>query len=192
LVEGASGIGKTITCLQYVSANALKGEKALYISLEEPIGQIERTMKGIGLNPQKLRDNLMIDSYVPEALSSLHYYMLLKNLLDLHQPTVIALDTITAMEHLLSRKDFIAFNRYLQLLSKQKELTVFLTSTCGSIEALRSSEISTMADNIVILRYFEIKDRMGREMLVLKTRGSAHEKKAVPFEITGSGINVQA
>jgi hypothetical protein len=32
---------------------------------------------------------------------------------------------------------------------------------------------------------------MGREILILKTRGSEHEKKAVPFEITGSGINVQ-
>jgi len=191
LVEGASGIGKTITCLQYASANAMEGKKALYISFEEPIGQIERTMTGIGLNPQKLRDNLVIDSYVPEALSPLHYYKILKNLLDLHHPTIIALDTITAMEHLLTRKDFITFGRYLQLLSKQKELTVFVTSTYGTIEAARSSEFSTMADNIIVLRYSEIKDRMGREMLVLKTRGSAHDKKAVPFEITESGINVQ-
>jgi circadian clock protein KaiC len=191
LVEGASGIGKTITCLHYVSANALKGEKAVYISFEEPTGQVERTMTGIGLNLQKLRDNLIIDSYVPEVLTPLHYYMLLKDMLDLHQPTVIALDTITAVEHLLSRKDFITFGRYLQLLSKQKGLTVFLTSTYGTIEATRSSEISTMADNIVILRYSEIIDKTGREMIVLKTRGSAHENKVVPFEITGSGINVQ-
>ena len=192
LIEGASGIGKTLTCLQFLGANALKGEKTLYISLEEPIGQIERTMRGIGLDPQKLRDNLFIDSYVPEALSPLHYYMLLKDLLDLHHPTIIAFDTVTAMEHLLSKKDFINFSRYLQLLSKQKGITVLLTSTYGTIEAVRSSEISTMADNIVILRYFEIKDRMGREMLVLKTRGSEHEKKTVLFEITGSGINVQS
>jgi KaiC/GvpD/RAD55 family RecA-like ATPase len=41
------------------------------------------------------------------------------------------------------------------------------------------------------MRYFEIKDKMGREVVVLKSRGSMHEKKVVPFEITGSGINVQ-
>jgi circadian clock protein KaiC len=191
LVEGASGIGKTVTCLQFVAANALKGRKALYISFEEPIGQIERTMTGIGLNPQKLRDNLVIDSYVPEALSPLHYYKILKDLLDLHHPTIIALDTITAMEHLLTKKDFITFGRYLQLLSKEECLTVVITSTSRTVEEARISGISTMADNIVILRYFEIKDRMGREMSVLKTRGSSHDKKAVPFEITGSGIVVQ-
>ena len=191
LVEGASGIGKTITCLHFLAANALKGEKALYISLEEPIGQIIRTMTGIGLNPQKLGDHFALDSYVPEALTPLHYYKILKDMLDRHAPTVLAFDPITAMRHLVSMEDFVIFARYLQLLSKQKGMTVFLTSTHGTIEAARSSEISTLADNIVLLRYFEIKDRMGREMLVLKTRGSEHEKKTVPFEITGSGINVQ-
>jgi len=68
---------------------------------------------------------------------------------------------------------------------------VLLTSTHGTIEAARSSEISTLADNIILMRYLEIKDRMEREMLVLKTRGSEHEKKTVPFEITGNGINVK-
>ena len=191
LVEGASGIGKTITCLHFLAANALKGEKALYISLEEPIGQIIRTMTGVGLNPQKLGDHFVLDSYVPEALTPLHYYKILKDMLDRHVPTVLAFDPVTAMRHLVSMEDFVIFARYLQLLSKQKGMTVFLTSTHGTIEAARSSEISTLADNIVLLRYFEIKDRMGREMLVLKTRGSEHEKKVVPFEITGSGMNVQ-
>jgi circadian clock protein KaiC len=191
LIEGASGIGKTITCLQFMSANALKGEKVLYISLEEPIGQIIRTMTGVGLNPQKLGDHFVIDSYVPEALTPLHYYKILRDMMDRHAPTVLAFDPVTAMRHLMSREDYITFARYVQLLSKQKGVTVLLTSTHGTIEATKASEISTLADNLIILRYFEIKDRMGREMLVLKTRGSEHEKKAMLFEITGSGINVQ-
>jgi len=32
LIEGATGIGKTTLCLQFLAANALKGEKSLYIS----------------------------------------------------------------------------------------------------------------------------------------------------------------
>jgi circadian clock protein KaiC len=128
---------------------------------------------------------------VPEALTPLHYYKILKDMLDRHAPTILAFDPVTAMRHRLSTEDFVTFARYLQLVSKQKEITVLLTSTHGTIEAARSSEISTLADNIILMRYLEIKDRMEREMLVLKTRGSEHEKKTVPFEITGSGINVQ-
>jgi circadian clock protein KaiC len=190
LIEGATGIGKTTLCLQFLAANALKGEESLYISYEEPVGQIKRAMRSIGLDAQKLGDKFVIDYYVPEALTPLHYHMLLREMLDLHVPTVIALDSITAMQRLLSKQDFNFFLRYLQLICKQRGLTVFLTSTYGTVEANKATEVSTLADNIVILRYFEIKDTMGREMLVLKTRGSAHDKKAVPFEITGSGINV--
>jgi len=191
LIEGATGIGKTTLCLHFLAANALKGEKSLYISYEEPVGQIKRTMKSVGLDPEKLSDKVIVDYYVPEALTPLHYHTLLREMLDLHEPTVIALDSITAMQRLLSKQDFIFFLRYLQLICKQRGLTVFLTSTYGGIEANKATEISTLADNIIILRYFEVKDTMGREIVILKTRGSAHDKKAVPFEITGSGINVQ-
>jgi circadian clock protein KaiC len=191
LIEGATGIGKTTLSLHFLAANALKGEKALYISYEEPVGQIKRTMASIGLDPQKLGDKFVIDYYVPETLTPLHYYTLLREMLDLHTPAVIALDSITAMQRLLSRQDFIFFLRYLQLICKQRGLTVFLTSTYGTIEANKATEISTLADNIIIMRYFEVKDTMGREIVILKTRGSAHDKKAVSFEITGSGMNVQ-
>jgi hypothetical protein len=74
-------------------------------------------------------------------------------MLDRYTPTIIAFDVITAMRHLMSRKDFITFARYLQLLAKQKEITVLLSSTHGAIEAVRSSDISTLADNIIVLRY---------------------------------------
>jgi circadian clock protein KaiC len=191
MLEGASGIGKTITCLQFLAASVLKGERALFISLEEPIGQIIRTMKGVGLDPKKLGDHFVIDSYVPEALTPLQYYKILKDMVDRYTPTVLAFDPMTAMRHLMTKKDFINFGRYLQLLAKQKGITVVLTSTYGAIEAVKSSEISTLTDNIIIMRYFEIKDRMGREMLVLKTRGSDHEKKTIPYEITDSGTKVQ-
>ncbi len=191
LIEGATGIGKTTLCLQFLAANALKGTKALYISYEEPVGQIKRSMASIGLDPQKLGDKFVIDYYVPETLTPLHYYALLREMLDLHSPSVIVLDSITAMQRLLSRQDFIFFLRYLQLICKQRGLTVLLTSTYGTIEANKATEISTLADNIIIMRYFEIKDTMEREIVILKTRGSAHEKKAVSFEITGSGMNVQ-
>jgi circadian clock protein KaiC len=191
ILEGASGIGKTIMCLQFLAASVLKGERALFISLEEPIGQIIRTMKGVGLDPQMLSDDFVIDSYVPEALTPLQYYKILKDMVDRYTPTVLAFDPITAMRHLMTKKDFINFGRYLQLLAKQKGITVVLTSTYGAIEAVRSSELSTLTDNIIIMRYFEIKDRMGREMLVLKTRGSDHEKKTAPYEITDSGIRIQ-
>jgi circadian clock protein KaiC len=190
LIEGATGIGKTTFCLHFLAANAQKGMKALYISYEEPVGQIKRAMKNLGLEQLELGDNFIIDAYVPESLTPLHYYTLLSDMLDLHKPTVIALDSITAMQQLLSTQDFILFVRYLQLICKQRGLTVFLTSAYGNNDLTKTSDISVLADNIIILRYFEVKDTMGREISILKTRGSQHTKKTASFEITGKGVIV--
>jgi PAS domain S-box-containing protein len=50
--------------------------------------------------------------------------------------------------------------------------------------------VSILCDNILVMRYYESKERMARELAVIKTRGSDHEKRVIPFEITGKGMVV--
>ncbi len=192
LVEGMAGIGKTTLCLQFLVSAAEKGDRSLFISFEEPIGQIRRMLEHYSIDYKRLGDKFRIEAYVPEALTPLHYYKLLRNLFEEYKPNVLAMDTITAMRHTLSKEDFISFVRYLQLLCKEKQLTVFLTSTMGTIVTTRMSDISTLADNIILMRFRELENKITREILVVKTRSSPHEKQVMPFEITGKGIVVQA
>jgi len=192
LVEGAAGIGKTTLCLQFLASTAEKGHRSLFISFEEPIGQIRWMLEGFGIDYERLGDKFRIETYVPEALTPLQYYKLLRNLLEEYKPSILAMDTITAMRHTLTQSDFVSFMRYLQLLCKEKQLTVFLTSTMGTLVITRTSEISTLADNILIMRYRELENKISREILVMKTRRSRHEKQVMPFEITDKGMVVQA
>ncbi len=192
LVEGMAGIGKTTLCLHFLVAAAEKGETSLFISFEEPIGQIRRMLKGFGIDYERPGDRFIIQSYVPEALTPLHYYGLLRDVLEEFRPSVLAIDTITAMNSTLSGEDFASFMRYLQLLCKEKHLTVFLTSTMGTLVMSRESGISTLADNIFVMRYRELENMMTREVFIMKTRGSPHEKRVASFEITGKGIVIQA
>ena len=190
LVEGMAGIGKTTLCLHFLVAAAEKGERSLFISFEESIGQIRRLLEGFGIDYKRLGDKFRIEAYVPEAFTPLHYYNLLRNLFEEYKPNVLAIDTITAMQHTLAEEAFVALMRYVQLLCKEKQLTVFVTSVLGTLAATKESAASTLADNILIMRYHELENRMTREILVMKTRGSDHEKLAMSFEITDKGIVV--
>jgi circadian clock protein KaiC len=192
LVEGMAGIGKTTLCLHFMVAAAKKGERSLFISFEEPIGQIRRMLEGFGIDYKRLGDKFRIEAYVPEALTPLHYYKLLRDLFEEYKPNVLAMDTVTAMRHTLPEEDFISFMRYLQLLCKEKQLTVFLTSSMGTLVMTRTSEISTLADNIFLIRYRELENKTAREILVMKMRGSPHETQVMPFKITDKGIVLQA
>jgi circadian clock protein KaiC len=190
LVEGASGIGKTTLCLHFLVTSAQKGEKVMLISFEEPLGQMENMFEDYGIDRKRLGDRFKIESYVPEALTALHYYQLLKDILEREKPAVVALDSLTAIQNTFTPEGFVQFMRYVQLLCKEKALTVFLTSSTGTIEATQESGISTLSDNILLMRYYELKDRMAREIMIIKIRGSVHEKRVVPFEITGKGMVV--
>jgi circadian clock protein KaiC len=192
LIEGASGIGKTTLCLHFLVTNAQKGEKAMFISFEEPTGQTKRMLEDYGMDYKRLGEGFKTVSYVPEALTAVHYYKLLRDILEIEKPTLLALDSISAIQRTFAQQDFAEFMRYLQLLCKEKALTVFLTSATGTIAATQESGISTLCDNILLMRYYELKDRMAREIIVVKTRGSVHEKRVMSFEITGKGMVVHA
>ena len=192
LIEGASGIGKTTLCIHFLITNAQKGEKAMLISFEEPASQTLRMLEDYGMDYKRLGEGLKIQSYVPEAMTPLQYYMLLRDVFETEKPTLLALDSISAIQHTFAREDFLEFMRYLQLLGKEKTMTVFLTSSTGTLQATQESGVSTLCDNILLMRYYELKDRMAREIMVVKTRGSQHEKRVMSFEITGKGIVVQS
>jgi len=187
LVEGASGIGKTTICLHFLITAAQKGDRALFMSFEEPTGQVTRMLEDYGVDQKRLGDRLRIESYVPEALSALHYYKLLRDVLEVEKPTVLAIDSLTAIEKTFTLETFSEFGRYVQLLCKEQGLTVFLTSSTGITAAGELPRVSILCDNILSMRYHELKDKMERELLVIKTRGSPHETRVTSFEITGKG-----
>jgi circadian clock protein KaiC len=125
-------------------------------------------------------------------LTALHYYKLLRDILELQKPTILALDSLTAIQNTFTQEGFVQFMRYVQLLCKEKALTVFLTSSTGRAEAAELPGVSILCDNILMMRYYELKERMAREIMVIKTRGSVHEKRVIPFEITEKGMVVHA
>ena len=192
LIAGASGTGKTTACLQLLMANAKNGERTLYLSFEEPVGQVMRTLKNYSLDYEKLSDRFAIESYVPEALTPLHYYTLIRSHVEAFKPTILALDTLTAVQRTLSEEDFITFVRYLQLICKERGLTAIVTSASRTMAEATGSGISTLADNIILMRYKEVEKTMTREIVILKTRGTTHERKVKAFEITDRGIVLSA
>lgn len=66
-----------------------------------------------------------------------------------------------------------------------------LTSTTGTLEFAGESGISTLTDNIIVMRYLEAKGRINREIATIKTRMSPHDNRIIPFEITSKGMTIR-
>jgi circadian clock protein KaiC len=60
----------------------------------------------------------------------------------------------------------------------------------GTNLELPASGTSTTADNIILLRYVELRARMRRVISVIKSRGDAHDNALREFEIGDDGVNI--
>jgi circadian clock protein KaiC len=62
----------------------------------------------------------------------------------------------------------------------------------GTTTTLTKVGVSFLADCVISLRFVEIESSMRKAMVVLKVRGSDHDKQLREFEITSKGIKIGA
>jgi circadian clock protein KaiC len=73
----------------------------------------------------------------------------------------------------------------------QQGVSVLMTSEIPRLfgsERISDSEVSTLADNVVMLGYQRERDTIGRTMAVIKTRASRHDPTVRKFVIGPGGI----
>jgi hypothetical protein len=87
-----------------------------------------------------------------------------------------------------------AFDYLMRLVSILKEraitciMTNQITGLAGSDEELSGIGFSSVVDAVIQLRFVESGHEITRQILVIKSRGSAHSNRREPFVITSRGI----
>jgi circadian clock protein KaiC len=108
-------------------------------------------------------------------------------------PQRMALDSLSALENVGTLKAFREFVIGLTSFIKHREITGMFTATTGTLmggDSITESNISTLTDSIILLRYVEMFGDVKRGLTVLKMRGSAHDKAIREFTIGKDGMHV--
>jgi circadian clock protein KaiC len=109
------------------------------------------------------------------------------------KPQRVALDSLSALEHVGTVKAFREFVIGLTSFIKHEEITGLFTSTTASLmggDSITETHISTLTDSIILLRYVEMFGDMKRGLTVLKMRGSWHDKAIREFTIDKGGMKM--
>ena len=85
----------------------------------------------------------------------------------------------------------IHLHEVLTYLEQQGVATFVIGVQAGMLGIMTSgADVSYMADNVLMLRYFEARGAVEKAISVFKKRGSAHETTLRQFRITSSGLEV--
>lgn len=199
LLAGSAGSGKTTLALQYLVNGINKyGEPGVYVTFEQMPDQIYRDAKNFGWDLKKLedQDKFRLICTSPNLLLETEGENLLDEVIRDIQPKRIVIDSLSHLEMFVEQKSIRREAYRLVSFLKTKGMSSLLIWESGQLagNAFNVTEIglSFLVDCIVALRPVEIESSLRKALVILKMRGSDHDKQLREFEITPSGVKITA
>jgi circadian clock protein KaiC len=194
LVSGTAGAGKSSLAAHLADATARRGERCLYISLEESPRQIVRNMRSIGID---------LDTWIQKGLLHIHserptahglemHLIMVDKLIRRFQPHVFILDPINNLTSVGSKSEVkSALVRLIDYL-KSRQITALFTSLTSSADHLEETDVgvSSLMDTWILLKMIESNGERNRGLYVLKARGLAHSNQIREFQLTAQGLQL--
>ncbi len=198
LISGGAGTGKTSVALSFLVAAARQGIPGLYLTFEESPQQLARNVQSLGWDLEDaLRRRLIEVLHVaPSELNVDRYAFIVKEHAERLGAQIVAIDSITAFEAAVP--DRARYQSHLWAITdyfKRRGVAVIMTTEVANPFALHQitpRHVSFLADNVILLRYVEAGGEVRRSISVLKTRGSAHDRRIRELEIEPRRIAVGA
>jgi KaiC/GvpD/RAD55 family RecA-like ATPase len=195
LVKGGPGSGKTTLAIQYLIEGARRGERTVYITLEEPIEEIKENMESFGFD---LSDIKMID-FSPSGDKSIFNNLLMGLEMDTPSlqavlesefmsinPTRVVIDSVTMLK-VASKSEFDYRKDFLLLVDmlRKHKVTSILTS-----EITENSIEDYLVSGVIELHTIDMSGKFLRGVRVVKIRGSGFDETIRPYRITSKGLEV--
>lgn len=196
-VIGPPGAGKSLLGWQFLLEGARKGEKTLYITIDEPHYEIRSNMQELGLdNPQiKIMDISPEDMGNEGSITPLSFFdRELPRQIDKLRPVRVVLDSTTSLRS-LSDDDVSARRRILSLMRtlSEKEEEDKAHPPITSLLIIEETGERFPSETYLargVIRLFNTMDgsKRIRGVLVEKMRGSGFDESVRPLRISDKGL----
>ncbi|MEX2574634.1 MAG: circadian clock protein KaiC [Balneolaceae bacterium] len=194
LISGPSGSGKTTLAFMLTAAAARRRERVLYLSFEQSELSLVSEMQSVGFNLESLieKGTLRVTPVMPESMGmEEHLYRIIQEIEEF-KPQHLVLDAISATHRIGSPQAAMEFLIRLYHAAKTRGITcIYTNQTFPSVEDdlnIFGEGIASLVDSAILLNFFRKEDRIGRTLLILKSRGTHHSDKYHEFHITDNGI----
>jgi circadian clock protein KaiC len=196
LLSGAPGSGKTLLGMHFLAEGVRRGEKGLYFGFGETRGRLLAKAQGVGLKlaPALASGGLVVESRSPvECLPDARAHELLA-LVERHQARRLVLDGLELLLHMMDPRRTLGFVTSLLNALRARGVTPLLLQRTplllGPREEGPLQGLEALIDNIVFLRYVELRSRLYRMLSIFKMSESPYESTSREFSLSSRGIDV--
>ena len=196
LLAGPSGSGKTSLACIFAHAACSRGEKVLYVDFEVAGEVLISGVQSIGLDMRPALENeirLHIMTLMPESLGPEQHLLKIIDEINQFAPNHLVVDAISACRRMGGEQAAFDFIFRLMSMCKARGITCIFTNQTTGVEHVTEISgigVSSLVDAIITLEYYFSEKKMKRQLMVLKSRGSAHSLDYCQMQITDSGIRL--
>lgn len=195
VVSGPSGVGKSTTGAHFLAEAASGGDHAVAYLFEETEASFRHRSRAIGLPVDELVESgdLGVEYVDPLALSSSEFAHQVRTEVEEHDTRVVMIDGTSGYRLSIRGDDdalvseLHALVRYLRNVGVTVVLVAETMTITGEFSPTHEN-ISYLADNILFLRYLEVRGEVRKAVGVLKKRLGPFEPALRELRITGEGL----
>jgi circadian clock protein KaiC len=196
LLIGPAGCGKTTIGLRWLAEAASRGEKTVAFLFEETVDTLMRRARGLGmdLSPHVQSGYLRIEHLDSAEMSPGEFVERVRLSVDRDGVRAIVIDSLNGFMQSMPGEQFLALHLHelLTYLSHKGVVSLMILAQVGVLGATMQTpaEVSYLADNILVLRYFEARGEVRQAISMIKKRSGAHEHTIRELRLGEGGIRV--
>jgi circadian clock protein KaiC len=181
LLLGPAGCGKTTIAVRWLVSAAERGESASVFLFEETINTLIQRAAGLGMEllPHIQSGRIKINHLDPAEMSPGEFVELVRTAVENEDTRTVLIDSLNGFLQAMLGEQFLArhLHELLTYLNHRGVVTLMVLAQMGVIgSAIQTpADISYLADNILVLRYFEAQGEVRQAISMIKKRSGAHE-----------------
>ncbi|HEY8607880.1 MAG TPA: ATPase domain-containing protein [Noviherbaspirillum sp.] len=194
LISGPPGTGKSTLAMQFAKQATSQGHRAALFLFEESFNTLLNRSDGIGMDLRTPYEAGLLAAHQidPAELSPGEFTHAVCKAADAGAKVVV-IDSLNGFLNAMPAAGLLTthLNEVLTYLGQRGVVTILIGVHAGIVGVMTTgADVSYMADNVLILRYFEARGTVEKAVSVFKKRGSAHETTLRHFRITAQGLEV--
>ena len=196
LVIGPAGVGKSSVAMRYAVEVARSGQHAAFYTFDETVRTLANRTANLGSDPRPHIESglLHIQQIDPAEISPGGFIHLVRADALERRARVIVIDSLNGLLNAMPDEDCLTIRMHelLTFLNHSGVVVLLVLSQAGILGPTMHSpvDLSYLADNMLLLRYFEAVGKVRKAISVVKKRSSGHEDTIRELHLQPGGIVV--
>jgi circadian clock protein KaiC len=196
LLMGPAGCGKSTIATKFMQSAADRGERGIMFACDETLESVLTRSRGLGIPLEKhcSSNTIQIQELHPADLSPGELIAQVRSDVEEKDCRVLVIDSLNGLLNAMQGEHamMVQLHELLSYLSHMGVTTFLVMAQIGIVGTHMGSpiDVSYLADNVLLFRYFESQGGVRQAISVLKRRSGPHERSIRELRLSPQKIEV--